>query len=96
MFRPIEVRPLPHFRIFLRYQDGVEGEADLSDLAGRGVFGIWNVPGEFDKAAIGESGEIRWSDEVDLCPDSLYMRLSGKSPEEVFPSLRRQTREALP
>jgi Protein of unknown function (DUF2442) len=84
MFRPIEVRPLTSYRLFLRYEDGVEGEVDLSHLVGRGVFRTWSRPGEFDKAEIAPTGEIRWSDVVDLCPDALYMRISGKSPEDFF------------
>ncbi len=34
--RPIEVRALAPYRIWLRYDDGIEGEVDLSDLAGDG------------------------------------------------------------
>lgn len=94
MYRPIDVRPLPCYRLFLRYEDGVEGEVDLSHLVGCGVFSIWTHPGQFDKVTIGPSGEIRWSDELDLCPDALYMKLSGKSPEDVFPGLRQKRREA--
>ena len=60
---------------------------DLSHLAGKGVFSIWNDPNAFESVRIGPSGEIMWSDEVDLCPDSLYMEIAGKSPEEVFPNL---------
>ena len=37
MARPVAVQALPHFRLWLRYDDGIEGEIDLSDLAGRGV-----------------------------------------------------------
>ncbi len=36
--RPAEVRALEPFRIWLRYDDGIEGEVDLSDIAGRGMF----------------------------------------------------------
>jgi hypothetical protein len=36
MVRPIEVRPAGRYRIWLRYQDGTEGEVDLSHLAGTG------------------------------------------------------------
>jgi hypothetical protein len=89
MFKPIHVTPLPGHRLHIRYADGVEGDVDLSHLAGKGVFSIWNQPGVFESVSIGPSGEVRWSDEVDLCPDALYMQISGKSPEDVFPSLNR-------
>jgi len=45
MLRPTEVTPLPGFRLRLRYTDGTEGEVDLSHLAGRGVFRLWDSPG---------------------------------------------------
>ncbi len=35
----------------------------------------------------GDQGELIWSDGIDLCSDSLYLEVSGKSAEEVFPSL---------
>jgi hypothetical protein len=38
--------------------------------------------------SIGESGEIAWNEEVDLCPDALYMKITGKTPEELFPNLK--------
>ncbi len=87
MFKPIEVKALPDYRLYVRYDNGVEGEVDLSHLVGKGVFAAWNDPGNFQKVSIGSSGEIRWNDQIDLCPDSIYMRISGKSPEEVFPNL---------
>ena len=93
MFKPIEVRPLSGYRLQLRYDNGTEGEVDLSHLAGRGVFALWNDPREFQKVSIGPSGEIRWSDDVDLCPDALYLKLTCESPEDVFPNLRREKRE---
>ena len=41
MARPVEVKALPNFRIWLRYDDGTTGDVDLSDLVGRGVFNAW-------------------------------------------------------
>lgn len=94
MFKPIEVRALPNYRLYVCYDNGVEGEVDLSHLVGKGVFAAWNDPGNFQKVSIGSSGEIRWNDQIDLCPDSIYMRISGKSPEEVFPNLSGATTNA--
>jgi len=87
MFQPISVTPLARYRLRLRYADGVEGEVDLSGLVGKGVFSLWNEPAAFENVSIGPGDEIRWGDRVELCPDALYMEITGKSPEEVFPSL---------
>lgn len=89
MFRIVDAKPLPGFKLRLRYSDGAEGVVDLSHLAGKGVFQAWDRSGAFEDISIGSAGEIRWGDAVDLCPDALYMQLTGKSPDEVFPSLKR-------
>jgi len=89
MFRVVEAIPLPGFKLRLRYADGVEGVVDLSHLARKGVFEVWDRPGVFENVSIGSVGEVRWGDEIDLCPDALYMQLTGKSPEEVFSSLKK-------
>ena len=88
MVRPIEVKALPGFRIWLRYDDGTEGEVDLSDLAGRGVFEAWSDPAIFNAVRLGAHGAIEWGAEIDLCPDAMYLRLTGKSPEDIFPNLK--------
>jgi hypothetical protein len=88
MLRIIEIKVLDGYRLWLRYADGVEGEVDLSDVAGRGVFEAWKDRGFFENARIDESGALVWGDGIDLCPDALYLRLTGKTPEEVFPNLK--------
>jgi len=88
MVRLVEIRALSNYKLWLRYSDGEEGEVDLSGLAGKGVFEQWNDYENFEQASIGKNGQIVWSDEIDMCSDSLYMRLTGKTPEEVFPNLR--------
>ncbi len=84
MVRPVEVRAGGRYRIWLRYQDGTEGEVDLSHLAGKGVFAVWDKEGVFAEVTLGPHGAIEWPGDVDLCPDALYLRLTGKQPEEVF------------
>lgn len=85
---PIEVKPLENYQIWIKYSDGREGIVDLSDLAGKGVFALWNDYQEFQKVYIGPSGEIAWSDQIDLCPDAIYLKITGKQPENIFPKLR--------
>jgi hypothetical protein len=87
--RPVEVRARPTYKLWLRYDDGTEGEVDLSSLVGRGVFQAWNDIAVFETARLGPCGEVAWGEDIDLCPDALYMRLTGKRPEQVFPSLGR-------
>jgi hypothetical protein len=88
MFRLAEVRAREGYRLWLRYADGTEGEVDLSDLAGRGVFRAWADRRVFESVQIDESGAVAWPGEIDLCPDALYLRLTGQAPEEVFAGLK--------
>lgn len=87
--RPVEVRPLDGYRIWLSYDDGAAGEVDLSEFKGRGVFKAWDEPSFFAAVHIAPHGAVEWGNDIDLCPDALYMRLTGKSPEEFFPTLKR-------
>jgi hypothetical protein len=91
MIRPVLVKALPGYRIYLEFSDGNKGQVDLSDLAGKGVFQVWNDYGFFEKVHLGDHREIKWNDEIELCADSLYLKLTGKSPEELFPKLRKKT-----
>ena len=86
---PIEVKPLDDYKLWVKYSDGVEGVADSSGFVGNGVLGLWNDYREFQKVHIGPGGEIAWSDQIDMCPDAMYLRVTGNRPEDVFPKLRR-------
>ena len=88
MPKPIEVKPLENFRLWLHYDDETTGEVDLSDLAGRGVFKVWENPDVFKQVKVGSYGEVTWGGDLELCPDSLYLRLTKKSPEDLFPTLK--------
>lgn len=85
---PTEVKPLDNYRLWVKFSDGIEGIVDLSEFAGEGVFTLWDEYREFQKAYIGPNGEIAWSEQIDMCPDAIYLRITGKKPEELFPKLR--------
>ena len=90
MVKLVEVKAKPNYRLWLRYEDGVEGEVDLSNDVGKGVFAYWNDPKNFEKVHIGESGQLSWSDELDICPDSMYLEITGKKPEDIYPGLKQE------
>lgn len=85
MMRVVEIRALPDYKIWVRYEDGVEGEIDLSSYVGKGVFSAWNDPSFFEGVHVSPHGSIAWSDDIELCADSIYLELTGKKPEELFP-----------
>jgi hypothetical protein len=87
MFRPVQVRALPNYKLWVRYSDGVEGKVDLGHLVGKGVFALWDDYSAFEQVYIGSEGQIAWSDTIDICPDTVYMTITGKTPEQLFPNL---------
>lgn len=94
MIRPIEVKARGGHRLWLRYSDGSAGEVDLSHLVGIGVFTVWDDPGRFKEVHIAPHGAIAWNDALELCPDALYLTLTGKSVEEAMPGVRTLTENA--
>jgi Protein of unknown function (DUF2442) len=88
MIKITEARVLDSFRLYIKFSDGAEGEVDLSALAGQGVFAAWNAPAFFSRVEVGSSGRsLDWGDRIDLSADSLYLNLTGKTAQELFPKL---------
>jgi hypothetical protein len=81
------LKPLPGYRLWLRFENGVEGTVDLAEHVGHGAFSQWSDPAAFDAVRLGGFGQPVWSDGVDLCPDTLYMKITGLTPHELFPRL---------
>jgi hypothetical protein len=90
MRRITNVKVLPGYRLELKFDDGISGTVDLSEAVGKGVFTLWHDPLAFNQVRIGSSGELVWGDRIDLCPDALYLKVTGKNPEDIFPALREQ------
>ena len=79
--RVMAVEARSGFRIWVRFQDGTEGEVDLSDVAGRGVFRRWtDHPGEFAEVTVDPvSGAPTWPGGLDVAPDRLYEEVAGQA-----------------
>jgi hypothetical protein len=87
----LEARSLDDYKIWLKFNDGAVGEVDLSHLVGKGVFTLWNDLENFRSFSIEKGRNLTWSDEIDIDADSLYLRLTGKKPEELFPALKEES-----
>lgn len=76
----VEARPLSNYRIYLRFEDGVEGELDLAAfIRFDGVFEPLKEPEQFAQVQVHpELGTIVWPNGADLDPDVLYSKLTGK------------------
>lgn len=72
MLQPVEVEAREGHRIWLRYADGIAGKT-----VGRGVFAVWNDRARFESVRIGPAREITRGEDVELCPDAPYLRLTN-------------------
>ena len=68
------IKILENYRVALGFNDGVEGEVDFSSKPRTGVFAFWNSYENFRMARIGDTGELVWNDQIDFCPDSLWLQ----------------------
>lgn len=94
MHKVTEVTVMDDYRLDLTFGDGVRGTVNLSHLAGKGVFAAWQDYEAFRAVQIGCSGELTWGEQIDLCPDSLYLEVTGQVPEDVFPTLKHERAHA--
>ncbi len=90
----IRVKPLPGYRLEIEFAGGESGTVDLSELVGQGVFAAWEQPGVFDEVTVSGEGAVAWPGDLDMCPDALYLRMTGKRPEDIFPALRNHAAHA--
>jgi len=76
----VEARPAGEYKLYLRFEDGVEGQIDLSKLIEfKGVFAPLRDVQEVAKVRVdAEHGTVSWPNGADLDPDVLYSLLTGK------------------
>ena len=47
----------------------------------------WNETKVFQSVYISKYGSIAWGDEMELCADALYLKLTGKKVTDIMPGL---------
>jgi hypothetical protein len=77
----IEVRPLQGHRLYVRFEDGAEGEVDLDTfIEFDGVFAPLRQRQNFTAVEVHpELGTVVWPCGADLDPDVLYARVTGQA-----------------
>lgn len=74
--KQVQTKALGKYVIWLKYDDGTAGKINLSHLAGQGIFKQWDKNNFFEKVYIDkQSNSIAWSDVIQLCPNTLYLKL---------------------
>ena len=75
----IAVTPLDGYRVFLRFDDGLEGELDLEPLLSpfSGVFAPLRDPAKFREVFV-HCHTASWPNGADLAPEVLYSKVSGR------------------
>jgi len=76
----IKVKSLENYRLYLRFEDDVEGEIDVTGLIDFvGVFAPLRNHEYFIQVRVNpELGTICWPNQADLDPDVLYSIVTGQ------------------
>lgn len=92
MVRVESARPAEGLQVHVRFTDGTECLLDLDGLLRGPIFEHLRTDrAQFEAVRVDpELGTLVWPNGADLCPDVLYMHATGKSPEDLFPALRRE------
>ena len=73
------------FRVWVEYHNGEQGVAELEDLLDDGLYCGWRNRGYFETVRP-QGDSLVWGDgELDIAPESVYMRVTGADLDEVWP-----------
>lgn len=84
------VEPRPGLSVWVEFQSGARGTVDLSDIADAtpDVAELWSDRDYFETVHVADGGVAWKSNLYDISPMVLYMRVTGKQLDEVFPQVR--------
>lgn len=67
------------YKLFVEFEDGVSGIIDLANWKGKGVFKYWDKEENFKNFKVTKTGKLEWNEEIDMDPDSFYLKIIGKT-----------------
>lgn len=68
------------YRLWIRFEDGLEGSVSLGNLLEIGAFKLWRDAREFEKVSVDPAtSTVTWEGGIRLDPDVLYHDLAGRS-----------------
>ena len=79
--RPTRVEALKGYRIWIEFEDGVEGVVDLAGYVGRGVWKAWEDQSLFESVKITPYRAIGWGEDdvLDMCADWAYVQVTDST-----------------
>ena len=89
MIRVMKATALQDHKLEVSFSDGTSGVVDLSCLIRSELFSRLSDEESFAQFSISRDGRvIAWDEELELCADSLYLKTTGKRPQEILPGLK--------
>ena len=78
-----EVKYISDYIISIKFDDGVYGTIELSDLVQKGIFKVLQDKNEFAKVYT-NGYSIAWSNELEIDTTTIYSELTGKNFGEIL------------
>lgn len=65
----VKCKPHSDYKLWIQFDDNLNGEVDLKHLAGKGVFSAWNSIEFFNSVYVDKKTQtVAWGDDIDLDP----------------------------
>ena len=75
----VDCRPEEDYKLWLRFEDGLEGSVFLGNLLEIGAFKLWSDVREFEKVSVDpETATVTWEGGIRLDPDLLYHEVAAR------------------
>ena len=79
LVHPVEVKVVAGHRLWLRFEDGAEGEVDLTNHSWEGVFAPLEDAEFFARVRVDpELRTIVWPNGADIAPETLHAWVTGR------------------
>lgn len=87
MHRVTECKASRDYKLWLRFEDGLEGSVFLGDLLELGAFSLWRDVDQFCRAVVdAEAATVVWDGGIQFDPDILYQDLLSSIVTKEFSS----------